>query len=119
VLGYYSQREKFEAVALGQIACAALLSICSLTVEAPKADWNAGVVFAILLTAVFATAVAFALQTWGQQYTTATRTALIFALEPVIALATAVLAGGEKLTLAAVSGGSLILAGILTVELKG
>ncbi len=86
VLGYYSQRERFEAVALGQIACAAVLSTLSLAIEKPAAHWNSYVVFSILLTAVFATALAFALQTWGQQYTTATRTALIFALEPVFAL---------------------------------
>jgi drug/metabolite transporter (DMT)-like permease len=61
---------------------------------------------------------AFALQTWAQQYTTATRTALIFALEPVFALVTAVLAGGERLTAPAITGGALILAGILAVELK-
>ncbi len=118
VLGYYSQRERFEAVALGQIACAAVLSTLSLGIEAPRATWSNAVVFAIVLTAVFATAIAFALQTWGQQYTTATRTALIFALEPVFALATAVLAGGEALTVAAVLGGALILSGILVVELK-
>jgi drug/metabolite transporter (DMT)-like permease len=76
------------------------------------------VILAIVITAVLATAVAFALQTWAQQYTTPTRTALVFALEPVFALATAVSAGGEALTLAAVTGGVLILAGILTVELK-
>jgi drug/metabolite transporter (DMT)-like permease len=118
LVGYYSQRERFEAVALGQIVCAALLSTVSLAVEPPKAVWSVGVVFAIVLTAVFATALAFALQTWGQQYTTATRTALIFALEPVIALVTAVLIGGERLTLAAILGSGLILAGILVVELK-
>jgi len=118
VLGYFSQRERFEAVALGQIACAALLSTLSLAIEPPVARWNGNVILAVLLTAVFATALAFALQTWGQQYTTATRTALIFALEPVFALATAVSYGGEKLTLSAVSGGTLILAGILAVELK-
>jgi drug/metabolite transporter (DMT)-like permease len=118
LVGHYSQRERFEAVALGQIVCAALLSTISLAVEPPKAAWSVMVVFAIVLTAVFATALAFALQTWGQQYTSATRTALIFALEPVIALATAVLIGGERLTLAAVLGSGLILAGILAVELK-
>lgn len=118
ILGYFSQRERFEAVALGQIACAALLSTFSLAIEKPAATWNANVIFSILLTAVFATALAFALQTWGQQYTTATRTALIFALEPVFALATAVSLGGERLTLAAISGGGLILGGILVVELK-
>ena len=118
VLGYFSQRERFEAVALGQIACAAVLSTLSLAIEHPVARWNGNVIFAVLLTAVFATALAFALQTWGQQYTSATRTALIFALEPVFALATAVTVGGEKLTLGAVSGGTMILAGILAVELK-
>jgi drug/metabolite transporter (DMT)-like permease len=118
VLGYYSLRERFEAVALGQIACAAVLSGISLAAEPPRAIWSAGVIGAIVLTAVFATALAFAIQTWGQQYTSATRTALLFALEPVFALATAVLAGGEALTVAAVLGGALILGGILAVELK-
>ena len=118
VLGYYSQRERFEAVALGQIVCATGLSAISLFIEPPKATWTGQVVFAIVLTAVFATAIAFALQTWGQQYTTPTRTALIFALEPVFAYATAVSVGGEALTVAGVCGGALILTGILAVELK-
>jgi drug/metabolite transporter (DMT)-like permease len=118
VLGYYSQRELFQAVALGQIAAAAILSTISLRFEPASVSWNFNVVFAVLLTAVLATALAFALQTWGQKYTTATRTALIFALEPVFALLTAVLAANEALTFTAVGGGALILTGILAVELK-
>lgn len=118
VLGYFSQREQFEAVALGQIACAALLSSLSLAWEAPKAAWSTAVILAIVITAVLATALAFALQTWAQQYTTPTRTALVLALEPVFALVTAVSAGGEALTMSAVAGGALILTGILAVELK-
>ena len=118
VLGYYSQRERYEAVAVGQIACTALLSALALPFDPPHAVWSRTVIFAIVLTAVFATAVAFGLQTWAQQYTTPTRAALIFALEPVFALATAVLAGGETLTISGLAGGALILAGILAVELK-
>jgi drug/metabolite transporter (DMT)-like permease len=118
VLGYFSQRERFEAVATGQIACVAVLSTISLSIEAPKAIWSPAVVSALLVTAILGTAVAFATQTWAQQFTTATRTALIFALEPVVTLATAVLTGGERLTAAAVLGGALILAGIVTVEIK-
>jgi drug/metabolite transporter (DMT)-like permease len=116
-LGKASKQHAFEAVALGQIACAAVLSGVSLSVEHPVARWSISVVLAIILTAVFATALAFALQTWGQKYTTPTRTAVIFALEPVFALVTAV-AFGEPLRLAAVAGGGLILVGILAVELK-
>lgn len=118
VLGYYSQREHFEPVALGQIACTALLSFLALPFDPPHAIWSGAVLFAIALTAIFATALAFALQTWGQKYTTPTRTALIFALEPVFALAAAVLLGGERLTYPGVFGGAMILAGILAVELK-
>jgi len=80
--------------------------------------WGRPVLFALLVTAILGTAVAFAIQTWAQQFTSATRTALIFALEPVVALATGVLAGGERLTVSAVVGGALILAGIVTVEIK-
>ena len=118
VLGYYSRRERFEAVALGQILCAAALSSIALSIEAPRVVWSSPVWTALLVTAILGTAGAFATQTWAQQFTTATRTALIFALEPVVALVTAVLIGGEKLTAAAVAGGSLILAGIVMVEIK-
>ena len=116
ILGRYSKRERVEAVALGQVACAAVLSTVFLSVEKPVAVWSWGVIVAIALTAVFATAIAFALQTWGQKHTTATRTALIFALEPVFALATAAVFG-EPVRWVAIVGGSLILAGILTVEM--
>lgn len=117
-VGHYSQRRRTEALALGQIACAAMLSGLSLRLESLHVVWSRAVWIAIILTAIFATAAAFALQTWAQRYTTPTRTALIFALEPVVALVTAVALGGEALTLYAVAGGTLILAGILAVELK-
>jgi len=118
VLGYYSQRELFQAVALGQIACAAVLSTIALLWEPPTVLWNTNVFFGLALTSVFATALAFALQTWGQKYTSASRTALIFSLEPVFALLTAVSVGRETFTIAALFGGALVLAGILMVELK-
>jgi drug/metabolite transporter (DMT)-like permease len=117
VLGHYSQRGLFEAVALGQIICTAALSTVSLIAEPPRATWTGGLVFAIVLTSLFATAIAFALQTWGQRFTTPSRTALIFALEPVFALVAAVLVGGERFTWAGVGGGSAILAAILLVEI--
>lgn len=118
VLGYFSARERFEAVAFGQIAAAAVLSALALIYEPPHAVWSRHIVFAILLTGLFATALAFALQTWAQQFTTPTRTALLFALEPVFAAVTAVAFGGERMTIYFLAGGSLILAGVLTVELK-
>ena len=118
VLSHYSKRGQVQAVAFGQIMTAALLSTGSLLLERPVARWSSKVIFALVLTAIFATAIAFAIQTWGQRYTTATRTALIFALEPVFALATAALVGNEPLTVSALTGGALIMAGVVAVELK-
>jgi drug/metabolite transporter (DMT)-like permease len=118
MLGYYAQREQVQAVALGQVACTALLSTGALLFEPPRAIWSPEVLFGVVSTGVFATAIAFALQTWGQKHTTPTRTALIFTLEPVFALVTAVLIGGEQLTRARIIGCCLILTGILAVELK-
>lgn len=118
VLGYYSRRERIEGVALGQIATVAILSTLVLPWEPPVVVWSRSVIFAILLTAILATTLAFAIQTWGQKYTTVTRTALIFSLEPVFSLVTATLLGNEPLTASAMTGGALILIGILAVELK-
>ena len=118
VLGHYAQREHYEAVALGQILCAAVLSTLALLWEPPRITWSPNLIMALVLTGVFATAVAFSLQTWGQQYTSSTRTALIFALEPVFASATAVIFGNEVVTTVGLAGAALILGGILIVELK-
>lgn len=118
LVGYFSQREVFEFVAIGQVAATAVFSALALFWEKPSVTWSIGLVLAIAGTAIFATGITFSLQTWAQQFTAATRAALIFALEPVFALATAVLAGEEALTVYSVAGGCLILGGILLVELK-
>lgn len=117
-LGYFSQRERFEAVAVGQVICTCVLSSFGLLFEPPRIVWNAHVVFALIVTGVVATAVAFALQCWAQQFTTATRAALILALEPVFSYLAAVAFAGEVVTARSVIGGTLILAGILVVELR-
>lgn len=117
-LGHFSKRESFETLALGQLCATALLSGFALLIEAPRAHWSWSLVGAILGTGFFATTLTFALQTWGQRYTTPTRAALIFSLEPVFALATAVAIGGERLTAYSLVGGCLVLSGILVVELR-
>jgi drug/metabolite transporter (DMT)-like permease len=80
--------------------------------------WSPGLLGAIAVTGLFATAFAFAAQAWAQQHTTPTRTALILALEPVFAWATSFVVVGELLSLRATIGAGLILAGVLLVELK-
>ncbi len=119
VVGHYAPRLGFEVLTLIQVATAAVLSLASFWwVETPVIRWSPGVVAAILVTGLLATALAFGIQSWAQQYTTPTHTALIFALEPVFAWATSFVVEGELLSRAATAGAALILAGILFVELK-
>jgi drug/metabolite transporter (DMT)-like permease len=76
------------------------------------------VVYAILITGLFATALAFTILAWAQRYTTSARTALILTLEPVFAWVTSYLVMGEGLSARAAAGAVLILGGVLLVEMK-
>ncbi len=70
----------------------------------------------ILLTAVFASALAYFVQTVFQRRVSPTQAALVFTLEPVFAGLFAILAGGERLGAGALLGGGLIIAGMITGE---
>ena len=87
---------------------------------AEKPFWNPApsTFVAIIVAGVLATAVAFAVQTWAQQHTSATRAALLFSLEPVFAWIISFLVTGEVLTGRSAIGAMLVLSGILCAELK-
>lgn len=74
---------------------------------------------ALLICAVFATALAFVAQNHFQKFTTPTRTALVFATEPVFAALTGYWWAGDRLTTLQVIGCLLILGGMLIAELGG
>jgi drug/metabolite transporter (DMT)-like permease len=73
---------------------------------------------ALAVTSVLATALGFTIQTWAQRWSSPTRTALFFTLEPVFAWITSFLVAGEVLSGRAAIGAALILGGVLLVELK-
>ena len=58
------------------------------------------------------------MQTAMQRYTTATRTALVFSLEPVFAALFAFIIAGEILSTTGWIGGILILSGMLIAEIN-
>jgi drug/metabolite transporter (DMT)-like permease len=86
--------------------------------EPVRLEWTANVWVAVLITSLLATALAFSVQTWAQRWSSPTRTALIFSMEPVFAWATSYVVAGEVLSRRAMLGAVLILSGILLVELK-
>ena len=118
-LSRYSATASFELLATAQIGISALLAWSLFrAMETPHIRWTLGVWAAIAITGIFATALAFTFQAWAQRYTTSTRTALIFMLEPVFAWITSYLLTGESLSARAAAGAGLILTGILVVEVK-
>lgn len=71
---------------------------------------------ALIVTGVFASALAFLVQTWAQRRTSATRTALAFTMEPVFAALFGITLAGDRLGVLGWTGCAAIMAGILLAE---
>ncbi len=71
---------------------------------------------ALLVTGIFASALAFLVQSWAQQRTSAMRTALVFALEPVFAALFGITLDGDRLGAVGWGGCAVIFAGIVVAE---
>ncbi|HTA46427.1 MAG TPA: DMT family transporter [Bryobacteraceae bacterium] len=118
VIGHYSPIIGHESLSVIQIAVAAMAGLAVFRLAEPVHFRLTPVVAgALLLTGPFATALAFTTQAWAQKYTSATRAALIFALEPVVAWTTSWVLTGETLPNRGKVGAGAILAGILLVEM--
>jgi drug/metabolite transporter (DMT)-like permease len=97
------------AACLGFTAIA--LALGDLSVPHGWTVWGA-----LIVTGVFASAFAFLVQTWAQRHLSATRTALVFALEPVFAGLAGYLLAGDRLGALGWAGCAVILAGIVVSE---
>jgi drug/metabolite transporter (DMT)-like permease len=116
-LAHFSPQMRFEQLALLQVSFATIFMAISLPVfEHPYIHWSGRVIIALLVAAVFATAVAFTIQSWAQQILPATHTAMLFTLEPVFAWLTSWIVLGERLGMRSGAGALLILAGIFLTE---
>jgi drug/metabolite transporter (DMT)-like permease len=95
-------------------ACALIFSAGGTwTLRMPSTD----VWIAIVITGVFASALAFYIQTWAQAHIDASRTALIIAMEPGWAVAAAVVLAGQRFGFLQAAGAALVLAAIVGHEL--
>lgn len=118
-LGHFSAVMGFELLSVAQVGVAAVSALSLFWwVEPLRVQWQPVVLWAILITGLLCTAMAFTIQAWAQRYTTATRTALIYALEPVFAWMTSFVFLGETLAGKAAFGAVLILSGVMLVEMK-
>jgi drug/metabolite transporter (DMT)-like permease len=71
---------------------------------------------ALLVTGIFASALAFLVQTWAQGQASATRTALVFAMEPVFTAVFGYALAGDRLGALGWTGCAAIMAGIVLSE---
>jgi drug/metabolite transporter (DMT)-like permease len=91
----------------------ALVAVAAGQVELPR-GWT--VWGALLVTGIFASALGFLVQTWAQRRTSATRTALAFAMEPVFAGVFGFWLAGDRLGAVGWAGCAVIMAGIVVAE---
>jgi drug/metabolite transporter (DMT)-like permease len=120
LVGSYTRRFSFRHLVPVQILVVGLLAAAALPLNLDfRLHWTAGLIGALLLTAVLATGFAFSVQNWAQQFTPPAHTALIFALEPVFAALTSRLVLGERLGGKVFMGSALILAGMVISEIWG
>lgn len=120
----YTQDMDGRVLALAQLGMVTVVSGVIMLVSMalgrlsiPAGMWKAAAVPVVYL-GVMATALAYVVQTVAQRYTNATRTALIFTLEPVFAAIFAWMWRGEVMTGGQLFGGVLIVAGILLSQLE-
>ncbi|HMI50320.1 MAG TPA: DMT family transporter [Candidatus Saccharimonadales bacterium] len=125
LVGEYTKQHSVSALSVIQVlACAFMAwvmagSAAAIRWQPARFEWRWQLLVGVLVCAVLATAVAFTLQMWAQQYTSPSHAAILFTLEPVIAVLTSYILIKERLSARGIFGAVLIFAGILIAELLG
>ncbi len=118
----YSRQNDTYLLTTIEITVLALLSTATSLVKEPyiiPAHFDSYLIFSLVTTSLFATVYAFIVQTTMQQYTTPTKTALIFTMEPVMAGVFGYFMGGEILSLRGYLGSFIIFMGLIIAEFGG
>ena len=116
-LGAWSTASDALGMSILQIIVIAVVCLAATAPDGVVLPDNTRDWLSIAYMALFAGAAAMLGQTWAQAHLAPTRTAIIMSMEPVFAAFFAVLLGGEQATLRTVTGGLMVLAAMLVVEL--
>jgi drug/metabolite transporter (DMT)-like permease len=117
-LGQWSSGRDSYALTVIQLATCALLSGLASLKSGYQLPPDRGVWGVVVFTAIFATAIAFIIQTWSQAHMTSTKVAVILTMEVVFAAIFAVIFGGERLTLQIALGGALVVGAMYMIVLQ-
>mgnify|MGYP001614130758 FL=1 len=116
-LEQWSSGRDAYALTIVQLATCALLSGLASLKDGFHTPPDRGVWGVVIFTAIFATAIAFIVQTWSQAHMASTKVAVILTMEVVFAAFFAVLFGGETLTLQIALGGVLVVTAMYFIVL--
>ena len=116
VLGGIGRQHDVRPFTLVQLATVAVVcAAISLATEPIGLPTAASVWVAALICGVFASAVAFAVQTYAQQHLSPAKTAIILIMEPVFGAVFGYFAG-DRIGLAGLAGCALMLGGMIVAE---
>ena len=116
-LGEWSKGLDTYALTVLQLGTCALLTFAASLKSGFKAPPDSGVWWSIIYTALFATALAFIVQTWAQSFIKPSSVAVILAMEVVFAAAFGIWLLSEPLTLRIALGGLLVMASMYLIIL--
>ena len=117
-LSKWSSGRDAYAMTVVQLAMCAILSGIASIPGGYSPPPDLGVWAVVIFTAVFATAIAFIIQTWSQAHMSATKVAVILTMEVVFAALFAILFGGESLTLQSIIGGLLVITAMYLIVIR-
>ena len=115
-LSFWSTANDVYALTVIQLGAGAVICWLGAVADGYQPPPNAGVWGVVVFTAVFATAMAFLVQTWAQSIMDPSRVAIILTTEVIFAAAISVAVGQETLALRTVLGGGLMVIAMLVVE---
>ena len=116
-LGRVAPKHPVSSMLLLQLATTGVLAaLAGPMVEAQHFSGTPRLWLAVLYLALFPTLLAFGVQTWAQRILPPVRVALLLSLEPVFAAIWAALFIGERLTVSELTGGAIIVLGVVVGE---
>jgi drug/metabolite transporter (DMT)-like permease len=116
-LGEWSKGLDTYALTVLQMGTCAVVTFIASFKSGFKAPPDSGVWFSIVFTAIFASALAFIIQSWAQSFIAPSSVAVILAMEVVFAAAFGIVLLSEPLTLRIGLGGLLVLASMYLIIL--
>ena len=117
-LGEWSSKYEPYGFSALQIATVAIIALVSASPGGITLPPDIGVWWIVITTAIFATAIAFLVQTWAQSLVPATNAAIVMTMEPVFAGIFGVFFGGDKLSPHIIAGVVCVFIAISLIAIR-